>query len=145
MRVFTLAKSRKVAVELGRAPSSKIDASEAPRVAPELPQRPLAHSGAVLTWTRVGGTELRVGAPAPARGERCQARPEPPPWYIADPCAFAGRQMIHDVRRMKPSVTFSFEHPAGVVHKRLWFKDFLKLGLRRSRARPGAPSIYLST
>ena len=46
-------------------------------MAPELPQRQLAHSGAVLTWARVGGTELRVGAPAPARGERCQARPEP--------------------------------------------------------------------
>ena len=79
MRLFTLAKSRKVAVELARATSSKIDASEAPRVALELPQRPLAHSGAVLTWARVGGTELRVGAPAPARGERGQARPEPPP------------------------------------------------------------------
>ncbi|EGB04937.1 hypothetical protein AURANDRAFT_66776 [Aureococcus anophagefferens] len=60
--------------------------------------------------------------------------------YIAETCAFAMQKHIIEIRRESPSVTFSFEHPSGIVHTKPWFQDFIDLGLRRTKARPGVPS-----
>ena len=87
---------------------------------PELPQRPLAHSGAVLTWTRVGGTELRVGASAPARGERCQARPEPPPQSGAYAFEAISAPMIVSTRRGSPDAVPTSSDRACTSSAAVW-------------------------
>ena len=39
---------------------------------------------------------------------------------------------IKDVRGKNSKVTFSWEHPTGIVYQKLWFKDFIELKLRRT-------------
>lgn len=92
-------------------------------MASELPQRPLAHSGAELTWTRVGGTELRVGAPAPARGERFQARPEPPPQSGAYAFEAISAPMIVSTRRGSPDAVPTSSYRVCTSSAAVWTQD----------------------
>ena len=52
---------------------------------------------------------------------------------IADTCAWATMNHISTVRELSPSVTFSFEHPTGIVQTKTWFTDLINLGLRRTQ------------
>ena len=54
--------------------------------------------------------------------------------HIAEGCATMWKKAINDTRRLSPFVTFSWEHPTGVVHKQPWFQDMITLNLRRCRA-----------
>ena len=40
---------------------------------------------------------------------------------------------IKDVRGKNSKVTFSWEHPTGIVHQKIWFKDFIELKLSRTQ------------
>ncbi len=53
--------------------------------------------------------------------------------FIADTCAEATIRHINTVRELSPNVTFSFEHPTGIVQTRPWFTDLINLGLRRAQ------------
>ena len=53
--------------------------------------------------------------------------------FIADTCAGATINHINTVRELSPNVTFSFEHPTGIVQTRPWFTDLINLGLRRAQ------------